>query len=147
MAHAFIEHLKKDHQEQRKLGARLREAKDPEERERLRDEMYEALYPHMEGEDASIFAYMDSAGGEARTKAQRAMQEHHVAKMVLRELMDLALDGETYDAKGYVLDELNEHHMKEEEETHFPHLQSMASEQKLDELFEQYEHAEEKAKS
>ena len=35
-------------------GKRLRDANSPEERERLRKKMHEALYPHMEGEDASI---------------------------------------------------------------------------------------------
>lgn len=146
MTHPFIEHLKKDHEKQRSIGEQLRNAQTPEEREKLRKQMYEALYPHIEGEDASLFDYMKSEEGKAREGAFKAMQEHHVAKMVLNELMDVSLDGETLHAKAYVLDELNRHHMDEEEKTHFPRLQSMASEQQLDELFEQYEQAEKKAK-
>jgi iron-sulfur cluster repair protein YtfE (RIC family) len=145
MAHEFIEHLLEDHEAQRSLGAQLRTTKDPQEREELRQEFWEELYPHMLGEEASMFAYMESAGGEAKEEALKAVQEHHVAKMVLRELMDLDVDGEIFMAKAYVLDELNRHHMEEEEETHFPMLERMAHKDKLDELFEQYEEAEEEA--
>lgn len=143
MAHEFIEHLLEDHEAQRRLGAQLRTTKDPQQREELRQEFWEELYPHMIGEEASLFAYMESAGSEAKEEALKAVQEHHVAKMVLRELMDLDVEGDTFMAKAYVLDELNRHHMEEEEETHFPMLQRMAQKEKLDELFEQYEEAEE----
>lgn len=143
MAHEFIEHLLEDHKAQRRLGAQLRTTKDPQQREELRQEFWEELYPHMIGEEASLFAYMESAGSEAKEEALKAVQEHHVAKMVLRELMDLDVEGDTFMAKAYVLDELNRHHMEEEEETHFPMLQRMAQKEKLDELFEQYEEAEE----
>ena len=145
MAHEFIEHLLEDHEIQRRLGAQLRTTKDPEERKSLRQQMYEELYPHMLGEEASLFAYMESAGGEAKEEALKAVQEHHVAKMLLRELMVLDVEGEVFMPKAYVLDEMNRHHMEEEEATHFPMLQRMADEEKLDDLFEQYEEAEEEA--
>lgn len=146
MAHKFIEHLKKDHDKQRALGKQLREAKTAEERKRLRDEFEEALLPHMEGEDVSIFDYMSESGGKPRDKALKAMQEHHVAKVVLRELEDLSLDGDIFSAKAYVLDELNRHHMDEEEQDHFPRIESMTTPQKLDSLFETYEEREKEVK-
>jgi hemerythrin superfamily protein len=147
MAHKFIEHLKKDHDKQRKLGEQLRNAKDPERRQELRKKMHEQLYPHIQGEEASIFDYMQEAGGKAREEALKALQEHHVDEVLLRELMDLTLDGETFSAKAYVLDEINRHHIEEEEKTHFPMLVGMVSEEKLDELYKAYEEAEKKAKS
>lgn len=146
MAHAFIEHLKKDHEKQREIGKKLREAKGAQEREKLRQQMYEALYPHLEGEEASIFDYMKKAGGKAREEALKATQEHHVDEMVLRELMDLDLDDEVFSAKAYVLDEFNRHHVDDEESTHFPMLEEMADNAKMDSLFERYEKAEEAAK-
>jgi hemerythrin-like domain-containing protein len=142
MAHPFIQHLERDHEEQRKLGQKLKEAKGAEERERLRQQFHEALLPHVEGEEASIFDYMQNAGGKAREEALKALQEHHVAEVVLRELMELSLEGDVFSAKAYVLDELNRHHMEEEETTHFPMLEEMASDAKIDELFEQYKETE-----
>ena len=144
MAH---EHLVEDHEKQRRLGEQLRNAKDPKERERLRQEFYEEVMPHVVGEEASIFRYMQDAGGKAREEALKALQEHHVAKLVLRELMDLTLETEVFGPKGYVLDEMNRHHMDEEEKTHFPMLEGMASRQKLDELFQDYQEAEEEEES
>jgi len=146
MAHPFIQHLEKDHEEQRKLGQKLKEAKGAEEREKLRQQFHEALLPHVEGEEASIFDYMQDAGGKAREEAMKAVQEHHVAELVLKELMSLSLEREVFSAKAYVLDELNRHHMEEEETTHFPMLEEMASKEKIDQLFEQYKKAEEAAK-
>jgi iron-sulfur cluster repair protein YtfE (RIC family) len=143
VTHEFIEHLLEDHEEQRQIGEQLRTAKDPQEREELRKEFYEALYPHMIGEEASIFPYMQEAGGEAQEEAMGAVQEHHVAKLVLRELMDLTVDNDIFKAKASVLDEMNRHHMEKEEEIHFPMLERMADEDQLDELFDQYEEAEE----
>jgi len=147
MAHKFVQHLKKDHEKQRQVGKALRSAETVEERGRLREEMSQELYPHMIGEEESIFDFMKSAGGEAREEALKAVQEHHVGKVLLRELMDLTLDGDTFKAKAYVLDEVNRHHMDEEENTHFPILERMASGEKLDALFERYEKAEREAKS
>lgn len=147
MPHQFIEHLKKDHEEQRELGKQIKEARDPKRREELRNQLYEALYPHITGEDASIFSYMRSAEGKPHEQALRAMQEHHAGKVILRELMNLTLDSEIFNAKAYVLDELNQHHMEEEEKEHFPTLEQLATEEELDRLFDQYKQAEEEAKS
>lgn len=147
MAHRLVQHLKKDHEKQREVGKALRTAETVEERGRLREEMSQELYPHMIGEEESIFDFMKSAGGEAREEALKAVQEHHAGKVLLRELMDLTLDGDVFKAKAYVLDEMNRHHMDEEEKTHFPMLEKMASQEKLDALFERYEKAEGEAKS
>jgi hemerythrin-like domain-containing protein len=142
MAHEFIEHLKEDHKTQRRLGKKLRKAQDPGERSRLRQEFYDELLPHVVGEEASIFRYLSSTEGEAREEALKALQEHHVAKVVLRELMALSVEGDIFNPKGYVLDEMNRHHMDEEEKTHFPMLEKMASREELDALFADYKKAE-----
>jgi hemerythrin-like domain-containing protein len=144
VAHKFIQHLIEDHEKQRALGEQLRTAKSADQREKLREEMYEELYPHVEGEDASIFDYMQAHDGKTREQALQAMQEHHAGKILLRELMDLSLDSEIFNAKAYVLDEMNRHHMDEEEHTHFPTLERLASEQEMNHLFNQYKQAEER---
>jgi hemerythrin superfamily protein len=146
MSHEFIEHLKEDHEKQRQLAKRFMEAHDPSQLESLRKEIYEEIYPHVEGEEASIFEYMQNSEGEPHMEALKAIQEHHVAKVVLKEIMELNPDSELINAKAYVLDELNRMHMDEEEKIHFPMLEKMADQSMMDQLFEQYEEAEEKAK-
>jgi iron-sulfur cluster repair protein YtfE (RIC family) len=143
MAHEFIEHLLEDHEEQRKMGDEIRQAMDPEERQELWEDFHEELSGHLLGEEASIFPFLIEVGGEARKESQKALQEHHVAKLVIRELEDTSIDGETWLAKVTVLDELNKHHIDEEERVHIPMLVQLCTSEQLDDLFDQYEQAEE----
>ncbi len=143
MAHPFIEHLVEDHRKQQSVGGQLKDAVQSDVRNKLREALSEELLPHMAGEEASIFAYMQrSDDAEALKRALEAVQEHHVARLVLREIMDLPLDSEVFSAKAAVLSEFNEHHMKEEEDGHFPWLEKHASKEQLDGLFKEYETAE-----
>ena len=145
--HEFLKHLRKDHNEQKDLGKKLRTAIEPEEREKVRQQFYESLLPHMVGEEASMFQMLTNCDDEeAKDDGQEGTQEHHVAKLVLRELMDLNTDSDIFKAKATVLDELNRHHIEEEEKDIFAHLTRLCDDKKLDSLFKQYEEAEEKAK-
>jgi len=147
MPHPFIEHLKEDHEKQRSLNERLVQEDVAEERQSLAEEVHEETYPHMIGEEASIFPFMQQAGEEeAKEHALEAIQEHHVAKILLRELRDLSPASEVFKAKASVLNELHRHHTEEEETTHFPWLEANASKAELDGLFRVYETAEEAAK-
>ncbi|MDO8879588.1 MAG: hemerythrin domain-containing protein [Coriobacteriia bacterium] len=141
--HEFVEHLIEDHEKQRALGERLKNAADADGRKDMRERMQEELLPHMAGEEASIFPYMrDSGDRKADKHALEAVQEHHAARTVLREIMDLSLESEIFSAKATVLVEMNEHHMDEEESTHFVWLKKHASKEQLDALYEAYEKAE-----
>ncbi len=141
--HALLEHLRKDHAEQKEIARRLIEAGDPQERLRLRRQFRDALVPHILGEEASIFERLQRGDDpEARDDALEGLQEHHVAKFVLRELMDLDPEAETFRAKSKVLDELNRHHIREEEDHIFKHLQRLCDDRELDRLFERYEQGE-----
>jgi hypothetical protein len=142
MTHPFIEHLLEDHKKQRKLEKKLVKAETREDKEKYRNELYEALRPHIEGEDASIFKYLLEQGGKAKDGALEAMQEHHLDRILLNEILETDVIDEKLTAKAAVLREINNHHLEEEEEEHFPRLEALASEQELDSLFEAYETAE-----
>lgn len=142
MTHPYIEHLLKDHKKQKKLEKKLVKSETREDKEKYRQELSDALRPHIEGEDASIFKFLAEKGGKAKAGALEAMQEHHLDKILLKELFELDVDDENFIPKAKVLREVNNHHLEEEEEEHFPRLESLASEEELDSLFEAYEHAE-----
>ena len=145
--HAFLSHLREDHEKQKELGKKLVEAKTPEDRNRLRWEFYNALYPHMIGEEASMFERLTSAEDEeAREDAHEGLQEHHAGKLILKELVSMSSEGEVFKAKAKVLDEMNRHHIKEEEEDIFVHMQKLCSDEELSDLYERYEKAEKNAR-
>lgn len=145
MSHPFIKHLLEDHEEQRRLAKALSEAKTATEKEEYRQKLYEAISPHLEGEEASIFDFLKSQDEEVRADALEALQEHHVDRCLLGELMELDVEGEVLTAKAKVLEEINNHHLKEEEEKHFPRMETLASDDQMDELFQAYKAAEAKA--
>jgi len=146
--HKFLKHLREDHAEQKKRGKKLIEARGPQERSQLRKQLHESLYPHMVGEEVSIFQRITQAADEeVRDDGLEGLQEHHVAKIVLREIMDLDPESKIFKAKSKVLVELNKHHTEEEERKIFKHLRKLCDDQELDRLFEQYEKGEKGAKS
>ena len=146
--HRFLQHIRKDHQEQKRLAEKMIEATSQEDRRNLRQQFYNSLYPHMVGEEASIFKFLSKAKEqEIRDDSLEGLQEHHVGKIILGELMELNTQRDVFKAKAKVLDELNRHHIEEEEKDIFAHLQKLCDDDHLDQLFESYEKAEEKAKS
>lgn len=147
MKHDFLKALQKDHDEQRELTQKFKQAKHPAQWEKLFQEIREELKPHVEGEEASIFAQLkDSADREVRLDALEKIQEHHVAKLLLKEAAKLESDSEEFWAKIKVLQELNEHHIDEEEEETFTILANKFSSTELDKMYEQYRETKEKIK-
>jgi hemerythrin-like domain-containing protein len=144
MKHDFLKHLKKDHDEQKQLGKRMAEATASRDRERLRRKFHDSLYPHLMGEEASIFKRLQQVDDEeAKKDCLENLREHHEAKILLREIMALEAESGIFQAKAKALDELNRHHIEHEEGKIFGHLERLFDKQELDRLFEQYEKTEE----
>ena len=139
MAHPLFKVLEKDHDEQRDICKQLIAAEDSRERERLRERLYHELHPHIMGEEASIFDFLkQSQDEEVRADALEGLEEHHVDKILLRELMEIAADNEVFKAKAKVLTEVNNHHLDEEEDDIFEHLENLSDDQ-LDELLDLFQ--------
>jgi hemerythrin-like domain-containing protein len=56
---------------------------------------------------------------EARDKVLEGFEEHHAADLVIKELQRMSVDGERWAATLKVLQEMIEHHIREEEHTMF----------------------------
>lgn len=144
MKHEFLKHLKQDHDEQKQLGKRMADATAPGDRERLRRKFHDSLYPHLMGEEASIFKRLQQVDDEeAKKDCLENLREHHEAKILLRELMALEAESGIFQAQAKALDELNRRHIAHEEGQIFGHLERLFDKQELDRLFEQYEKTEE----
>lgn len=145
--HEFIAHLKEDHNKQKEIGEKMIAATAAKQRETLRQQFWEALYPHVVGEEASIFSYLqETKEKELQELALEMLEEHAVAKYALKEFMKCDVKSDTFKAKASVLDELNRHHIEEEEKEAFKSLVKVCDAECLDALMKKYEAAEEKAK-
>jgi iron-sulfur cluster repair protein YtfE (RIC family) len=110
--------LRGDHAGIREEFQELANTGDRMQREKLVSALRAEIYAHMAGEEKAVYPALNKTG-EAWESALKAMEEHHVVKIVLEELFDTPGDDEWFKARAAVLQELLAHHMEEEEKQLF----------------------------
>ena len=95
----------------------LSEADGPE-RQMLLETVADELSAHTVAEDEVLYDRLGTTT-EMRPLILEAKQEHHVAGLLLQELLELDDDDERFGGKVKVLRELIEHHIQEEEDEMF----------------------------
>ena len=108
-----IELLKDQHRLVEKLFAQIEKSKNGEKKQALFAELADNLAAHAAIEE-EIF-YPAAYAKQTKELLQEAVEEHLAVKRVLADLLALAPDDESFDAKITVLKEQVEHHVKEEE--------------------------------
>jgi hypothetical protein len=127
--------LKADHEKVDALFAQLEET--TERAEKTREELFTKLkqeldlHAHVE---EKIFYPAIKESEETREITLEAFQEHHVVKVLLRELDAMPVTSETWTAKLTVLKENVEHHVEEEEGEMFKKARTVLSTEQLEEL-------------
>jgi len=94
------------------------------------------IHAHIE---ETIFYPVLKKSDETRDITMEGIQEHHVVKVLLRELDAMGVGSETWTAKLKVLKENVEHHVEEEEEDMFVKAREVLSKEQLEELGAQME--------
>jgi hemerythrin-like domain-containing protein len=130
-----LELLKEQHDEVKKLFARIEELDDPEEKDELVQELSDNLAAHATIEE-KLF-YPAAYGSSTKELLSEAVEEHLAAKRIIADLLDLTSEDDSFDAKVKVLKEQIEHHVHEEEHELFPKVRKAMSEEELDALGEQ----------
>ena len=130
-----IELLKADHE---KVSGIFEKLEDTTERaEKTREELFTKLkqeldlHAHIE---ETIFYPVLKKADETRDITMEGIQEHHVVKVLLRELDAMGVGSETWTAKLKVLKENVEHHVEEEEEDMFKGAREVLGNERLEEL-------------
>lgn len=98
------------------------------------------LVRHMFAEEQLFYPMArERFGTEGERLSLEALEEHHLVKLLLKELEGMEPDSERYEAKVAVLKEVVEHHIHEEEEQLFPLAQKKLTKNELADLGEQIE--------
>lgn len=130
--------LTQDHREVDALFKRFEQLGEEDEGEKrhLVDLMIEELSKHAAIEEQLLYpALRERAKNHDQDElALEALEEHHVVKWILNELLDMAPDEERFDAKVYVLTENVRHHVKEEQEEVFPLIRRFYTRQELEDM-------------
>ena len=127
--------LKEDHQ---KVSGIFQQLEPTTERaEKTRTELFaklqEELDIHAKIEEAVFYPAIKQAA-ETREIVLEGFEEHHVVKMLLKELEAMPVDTEQWTAKLKVLQENVEHHVEEEEGEMFQKARDVLSEDDINRL-------------
>jgi hemerythrin superfamily protein len=127
-----IDLLNQQHQEARKLFQAIEKASRPDQKERLFDELADALAVHAAIEEQHFYP----ATKDARTEdlLREAVEEHLSVKRIIADLLEMEPDDAHFDAKITVLREQVEHHVEEEENELFPKVRKVRSKDELEDL-------------
>ncbi len=117
-ATSFLE--KQHRQVERSFAAALNTA-DTRERRAAMNDVIEQLTLHTQLEETIFYPAVRGIDTEqAKDMVLEAYEEHHVVKMILKELPKVDPKADNFEAKMTVLKELVEHHVEEEEREMFP---------------------------
>jgi hemerythrin-like domain-containing protein len=127
--------LKEDHQ---KVSGIFQQLEPTTERaEKTRTELFarlkEELDIHSRVEEAVFYPAIKQAA-ETREIVLEGFEEHHVVKLLLKELESVPVDTEQWTAKLKVLQENVEHHVEEEEGEMFQKARQVLSEDDINRL-------------
>ena len=127
--------LKTDHEKVSGIFDQLEETTERAEktREELFTKLKQELDLHAHVEEKIFYPALKEAE-ETREITMEGIQEHHVVKVLLRELDAMAVTSETWTAKLKVLRENVDHHVEEEEDEMFKKARTVLNTQQLEEL-------------
>jgi hemerythrin superfamily protein len=127
-----IDMLESQHREVEELFSKFEKARQTAKKEELFTKIADSLAIHASIEEHHFYP----AVRDRRTEdiLLESLEEHLGIKRILNDLLDLAADDDTFDAKIAVLKEEVQHHVKEEEGTLFPKVRKLFDKAELEGL-------------
>jgi hemerythrin-like domain-containing protein len=128
--------LKDDHKEIKRIFAAFEKAGDNAhaEKGRLVEKMIELLTVHTYIENEVMYPRVRELLPELEDDVLESYEEHHVADVLVMELVGMKPDAERFTAKTTVLIENVRHHIDEEEEEWFPQVRAGLGRKALQEI-------------
>ncbi|MBA2735508.1 MAG: hemerythrin domain-containing protein [Pyrinomonadaceae bacterium] len=133
-----IELLKTDHDKVARLFQKVKADTEGEQHKELFEKIKEELDVHTHIEETIFYPRLKKES-ELEDIVLEGIEEHHQAKMFLRELDGLSDDSEKFEPKLKVLMEDITHHVQEEEGKMFPDVEKILGAAELEKLGAQME--------
>ncbi|MGI8664752.1 MAG: hemerythrin domain-containing protein [Jatrophihabitans sp.] len=139
--------LKADHKEIKAVFKKFQQAGENATKTKgeLVSRMIELLTVHTYIENEILYPAVRRLLPDLEDDVLESYEEHHVADLLVTELVALSPDAERFDAKTTVLIENVTHHIDEEEQDWFPKVRAGLGRKQLSELGEQLLAAKKKA--
>ena len=128
--------LKADHTKAKGLLRRLNSATGPKERERLCEQFEREIKTHAQLEEEVFYPAFKvvSEKTDSENLFYEAAEEHHLVDIELPSLMSANPKSHEWEAKAKVMQDLIEHHIKEDEGEMFAAARDLFSDEQLREL-------------
>lgn len=128
--------LKDDHHSVERLFKQFEQAGERAhvQKREIVDRIIEQLSVHTAIEEQVFYPFARATVPETETIALESLEEHHIVKWLLSELVDMEPAHERFDAKVTVLMENVRHHVEEEESDFFPMVRDQTSRDELADL-------------
>ena len=123
-----VEMLREDHQKVKGLFEEFEKAEEDDEKLRIVRTAIHELKIHATLEEEIFYPAVRELI-EEDDQMDEALEEHHVAKLIIAELQDMEPGDERFDAKFKVLAESVKHHIEEEESEILPKAEKMELDQ------------------
>jgi hypothetical protein len=133
-----LELIKEDHKRLKKMLEHTLEAEGSTEREAAMDQLRTELVAHERMEEEVFYPRLRDEQ-KVRDNVLEGLEEHHVADVILDELLDVPPDSDLWKAKVKVLKENVEHHMDEEEDELLKNAKRVLDRDELNRLGERME--------
>lgn len=148
MGQELFDRLRSEHEQIKDIIFKMNDTTNSahKTRENLLQKLQQILVPHMKAEEAVFYPALKDKS-QSHDIALEALEEHHVADMVLEELLKTDCSHDTWKPKAKVLMELLEHHIEEEESDVFESAEEVFGSEQLDYIHNQYQTEEEKFRS
>lgn len=113
--------LRQDHAKVKDLFTEFEEAENPDQRGRIVEQALVELAIHAKLEEELFYPAARRELGDQ--KLDEAEEEHHVAELLMSELVDMSPGDDRFDAKFTVLAKSVKHHIEKEEDEIFPRIE------------------------
>ena len=146
MSQDAIVMLKEDHKEVRALFREFRKSSTTKARKgKIVEKLIELLTVHTYIENEVMYPRVRALLPDLEEDVLESYEEHHVADVLVMELVPMTWKDERFEAKATVLIENVEHHIQEEEDDWFPKVREGLSRTQLREIGEELAEAKERA--
>jgi hemerythrin superfamily protein len=147
MRNQLFDTLRKDHQEVRDIFRNMLENEKPADRQKLVSQLQQEVLPHMKAEEKTVYPAVRKHCNDCQEHVLESVEEHHAAELILKELMKLNTSDERFHAKVMVLQEIVEHHLKEEEKEIFKDIRKNIKDEEAGKILERFSKEKEQVKS
>ncbi len=147
MRNQLFDTLRKDHQEVREIFRKMLESEQPDKRQKLVNQLQQEALPHMKAEEKTVYPAVRKHCDDCQEHVLESIEEHHAAELILKELMKLKTSDERFHAKTMVLQEMIEHHLKEEEKEIFKDIRKNINDEEAGNILERFNKEKEQVKS